>query len=353
VAAPELLDVFIAGHENSYAADCFTQSNLSRLTDVSPLMFYGPTGSGKTTLALSLAAKFADHCRTSFDESSPSVGEQSGTPRPSITAVTAVDFARQFTMAIEADDMAHFRTRHRECSLLLVDGIHELAGKPKAQEELVLTLDAMVRAGRPVIVTSARLPQTLNDFLGPLQSRLASGLSIPVHIPCTQTRLAILHQLAQQIDPTIQTEHLEILANRLTENTTALQLRGLLARWMHERKTNPTGATTESLIKVAESQAAAQMPSIDRIGKQTARYFKITLNELRSATRRSGVVRARGLAMHLMRTLTDATLNEIGEYFGGRDHTTVIHSCTKIKAELPNDSELTRSVAEIRDRLCA
>ncbi|MCY2977435.1 MAG: DnaA/Hda family protein [Planctomycetota bacterium] len=336
IGAMPLLDVFVAGPENQLVAECLSPFGIEQLASRSPLFLYGPSGSGKTALALTIAARWINE-----------VGERT------ITLTSGSDFSKAFTRAIEADDMDRFRQLHRECDCLLVDNIHELASKPAAQEEMVSTIERLHGDGKLIVVTAPELaPLTPNLRLG-LASRLNGGHSVPVSLPSAATRKEILRLLAVHSQIDICEADLDAIGAQLQDGMSPLQLRGILIRWSHHNRMTPERTQKESkrLIDNLVDAQVTKAPSVADIAKAVGRELQITMDLLRGPGRKSSVVRARGLAMFLIRQWTVESYQNIGVFFGGRDHTTVMHACKKTEEDLANDHELTRTVDRVRQRL--
>ena len=336
IGATPLLDVFVAGPENQLVVECLSALGIEQLVPRSPLYLYGPSGSGKTALALTIAARWINESNSR-----------------TVTLTSGSDFAKAFTRAIEADDMERFRQLHRQCSCLVVDNIHELATKPAAQDEMVSTIERLTSDGGAIIATAKELATLVPKFRLSLSSRLNGGHSLPISLPSRISRLEMLRLLASSSQIEISDQDLESIGSQLQDGMSPLQLRGILIRWSHQDRVAPdrTKKESERLIdKLVDSQIA-KAPSTSDIAKAVAREMQITMELLRGPGRKSSVVRARGLAMLMMRQWTDVSFQNIGEYFGGRDHTTVMHACKKTEEDLTKDVDLERMAERIRQKL--
>lgn len=336
IGATPLLEVFLAGPENQLAAECLSPLGIEQLASRSPLYLYGPSGAGKTALALTIAARWTNEANNR-----------------TVTLTSGSDFAKAFTRAIDADDMDRFRQLHRQCKCLVVDNIHELATKPAAQAEMVSTIERMTSDGCAIIVTATDLATLVPKLRLALTSRLNGGYSVPISNPSSSTRVEIMKLLAANAKIEITDQDLESICSQLHDEASALQLRGILVRWSHQDRVAPSRSKKESkrlIDKLVDSQIA-KAPSISDIAKAVAREMQITMELLRGPGRKSSVVRARGLAMLLMRQWTDTSFQNIGEYFGGRDHTTVMHACKKTEEDLTKDVDLERMAERIRQKL--
>jgi len=336
IGTTPLLDVFIAGPENQLVVECLTSMGIEQLAARSPLYLYGPTGAGKTALALTIAARWINEA-----------------DNRTVTLTSGSDFAKAFTRAIEADDMDRFRQLHRHCNCLVIDNIHELATKPAAQAEMVSTLERLTTEGKAVIATAPDLATLIPKLRLSLSSRLNGGHTVPIACPLSATRFEIMKRLAANAKIEIKEQDLESICSQLQDGASPLRLRGILVRWSHQDRVAPSRTKKESkrlINKLVDSQVA-KAPSTADIAKAVAREMQITMELLRGPGRKSGVVRARGLAMLLMRQWTDTSFQNIGEYFGGRDHTTVMHACKKTEEDLAKDVDLERMAERIRQKL--
>ena len=265
---------------------------------------------------------------------------------------TAVEFARELADAVESQAIEEFRTKYRGAELLVLEDLHQLisekSGKLNAQEELVQTLDAHTAEGHWVIVTALISPAELPGLTSALRSRLTAGLSFALAPPGPEARLAVLHQLASIRDVQLPASVAEVLAERLSG--TVPELAGALMQ---------LAAPTLFDDKPLDSHTARQFladrtnehPAMHDIALATARHFRLRLSELRSSVRRRSLVTARGVAIYLARNLAGMSLQEIGEYFGGRDHSTVMHSCRKTEEMFQRDPAIHEAVEKLRQKL--
>lgn len=297
-----------------------------------PIVLHGPSGSGKSHLLQLLTrrrnAAAADTLST-----------------------TAADFSRTFGRATHHDTVPQFRSRVRRLSLLVIDDVHELADKGATQQELVRAIDAIVRRGG-MVLAALRQPVLETDGLLPtLASRLAGGLSLPLLPPALETRRALLNHFAARHDLELSPEIVDLLATETAKPSPLpvmpgrlAALVGMLARLSADVDRDVDAALVKQTL---ELQLTATRPKPSQILTTTARYCRLPAAELRSASRRSDLVRARSLAMYLIRSLTDSSLQETGKLFGGRDHTTVLHAVRKIDKLRGDDADTQRTLADL------
>jgi chromosomal replication initiator protein len=331
-----LLSDFIAGSENELVRDLLSPSGVSDLVSQSPVLFVGPSGVGKTAIATTLAARWINEVSTR-----------------TFTLVHATEFVKMFVRAIESDDMPRFRSQHRECDCLMIDNVHELSGKDAVQLELVETLNALEQRQSSVILTSPVMPQWIPQFSQSLISRMMGGYCVEISCPGQEARMKILEQLALANNVSIAKEELHQLNSQLTDTHTALQLKGIITRWIHHRmsSTNQELKTSAKVIENLAETHTASIPTPLEIAKAVARETQQTFESMRGPIRKASVVRSRGLAMYLIRQWTETSFQAIGELFGNRDHTTVMHACKKTESDLQADQDLARSVERVRQKI--
>nr|MCU0711443.1 DnaA/Hda family protein [Pirellula sp.] len=321
VAVP-LLPSYMIGPENELIRELFATETIETLAKRSPIVLFGLSGTGKTALALTLMCRWLNQDQQRRFQS-----------------LSAVDFARAFHRALEEDDMPRFRNQFRSCHGLLLDNIHDLRGKEAIQSELIELLNSSEFSEQLVICTSQQLPGFVSGWNDALVSRLLGGYSLEIQPPSTSIRMELLNQIAASEGLIVQSQDLTRLNAQLADNCTAIQLKGIVTRWRHQQRIEETlnQAISPGAIDqlVVSQQKPAPLPA--EIAKNVARELQQTLEAMRGPSRKAGVVRARGLAMHLIRQWTESSYQNIGELFGGRDHTTVMHACKKTEEDLSRD----------------
>nr|MCU0709702.1 DnaA/Hda family protein [Pirellula sp.] len=334
VIPPPIAATFVVGPENRALLELFHPDSITNLADRSPVVLVGASGTGKTTMAASLLGCWLQE-----------------EPARKLTLTSAIEFSRALTRAIKSDDMQRFRQLHRECDGLLIDNVHELAGKPVAQEEFLATIDALSSQGRCVIATSTELPMMLSGLLRSLQSRLSAGLSVVLQPPGKEARYLLLKQIAEHAGLGIEPDLLQPIMDAEDGERTAVELKGILIRWSHQLRLNPTASVrpAKAVDRILDSANAPSVSPHD-IVKVVCKEVGIAMDQLIGPSRKSSTVRARGLAMLLIRQLTSESYESIGAFFSGRDHTTVMHACKKTESELSSDIELCRIHDRIRLR---
>jgi len=322
----------VAGPENQLA-EVAVQAVLGE-TDCGycPIVFYGPSGTGKSHLAVGLAGAWKACFR-----------------REPVIYVTAVDFARGLGEAIQTKTVDDFTAQYRGVSLLVLEDVGHLAGKEAAQRELMFTLDALGDAQSRVVVTSGVIPSELEGISAGLRGRLTAGLAVPLAPPSRDSRFVILRLVAESRGLELSEAAAGLLADSLC--VTAPGLFGAASELEMLAQIDGGAIDVNAVERYLVERNKMKQPSIHEIALVTARHFSLTLKELRSPSRRRAVAMARGVAMYLARSLTTESLQQVGEYFGRRDHTTVAHGCQKTEERLEIEPDIRRAVFELRKQL--
>jgi chromosomal replication initiator protein len=365
-AASTFASHFLAGPENRLVEVAVRSVIEQPPNGYNPLVLYGPSGTGKSHLAHGLAAAWKDRLRrpdTASDNDNvlptlrvrkpPHAEREEYNTHQRVVCTTAVDFARELAEAIETQGVEEFRAKHRGAALLVVEDLGMLAtrkaGKLSAQEEFIHTLDALLAEDRWVIVTASAPPAELPDILPALQSRLLSGLTVPLAPPGPAARRAILRQLALLHKIYMPEPVSRLLAEGLSG--TVPELAGSLLQLEMPARLRCARIEMDAAKQYLAERDRSRRPTLHEIALRTARHFSLRLADLRSPVRRRALVTARGVAVYLARRLTDESLDEIGAYFGGRDHTTVMHSCRRTEELMENDSAIRQAVELLRATL--
>ncbi|MCT1175591.1 chromosomal replication initiator protein DnaA [Pediococcus pentosaceus] len=328
-------DTFVIGSGNQMAHAAAMAVSDEPGVLYNPLFFYGGVGLGKTHLMHAIGHQLLEN-----------------DPKTRVKYVTSEAFTNDFINSIQKNKTEEFHEKYRNVDLLLVDDVQFFADKEATQEEFFHTFEALYNAQKQIVLTSDRLPNEIPKLQERLVSRFKWGLSIDITPPNLETRIAILREKAQADNVEIPDETLEYIANRIDSNIRELE--GAMARIQAYAKLQNAAITTDLASDALRSLNFGSNLShitIPMIQDKVAKYFHVTVADLKGKKRMKSIVIPRQIAMYLSRELTESSLPKIGTEFGGKDHTTVIHSFDKIKAELEKDEELARQVGDLKSEL--
>lgn len=326
-------DNFVVGSSNQFAHAASLAVANHPTQAYNPLFIYGGVGLGKTHLlqAIRNQIKQRNVCAEYL---------------PAERFMNEMVHALQHGHAIET-----FRQRYRQVDTLLIDDIQFIAGKEHTQEEFFHTFNTLYETGKQMVMTSDRAPQDMARLQGRLRSRFTAGLVANIQTPDLETRVAILCRKADERGLYLPSNVAMLIASQLPVNVRELE--GCLTRLGAYASLNARGIDDELTEKVLEQlrNERQQTLTTTHIQQAVAEYFGLKVSELKSKRRHRSITLPRQIAMYLCRELTDATLPEVGRCFGGRDHTTVIHSCTKIATLESSDDRVSHSLQQLRQRL--
>lgn len=325
---------FVVGPNNSMAHAAAVAVAESPGRAYNPLFIYGGVGLGKTHLMHAVGHSVAKRF-----------------PHLKIEYVSTETFTNELINAIREDRMAEFRERYRSVDLLLVDDIQFIVGKERTQEEFFHTFNALYEAHKQIILSSDRPPKDILTLEARLRSRFEWGLITDIQPPDLETRIAILKMNAEQRGLRISEEVLEYIARQVTSNIRELE--GALMRAVAYASLNGAELTKQVAARALSDVFAPREPSVDpeEILRRVAEHFGLRPEDLKGGGRRKEVVLPRQLAMYLVRELTRASLPEIGQFFGGRDHTTVLYAIQKVQELSESDREVQHLLRTLKEAL--
>lgn len=300
-----------------------------------PLVLFGPSGTGKTWLALTLISELSDQ----------QLSSQRNATKP--LSMTALDFDRRYRAAIETDSVEDLRQRMVQSCGLVIDDIQQLGTKPAAQAELVLILDRMHAKNRPFVVTMDVSPQKCDVLMSQLTSRLLGGLCLPVNPPGPAARHEIIRDLATINQLNLTEDAIQLLVDLL--NVTVPKLDHFFA----QAKITLIAKDQQNLNAPIDAAKLTQLfkktdVEIDQLSKLiiklVAAEFHLKPSELKSNSRKQTIVLARGVAIYLSRILLGTSFLKIGSYFGNRDHSTIMHAFRKIETITKNSDQDPNSI---------
>jgi len=316
-------ETFVEGKSNQLGKAAAMQVATNPGRAYNPLLLYGGTGLGKTHLMHAAGNLMREH-----------------NPDIKVMYLRSEQFVGSMIEALRAKSMDEFKRRFRSVDALLIDDIQFFAGKDTTQEEFFHTFNALFESKQQIILTCDRYPKEVDKLEPRLKSRLGWGLSVAIEPPDFETRAAILLAKAHEKGVAVDENVAMLLAKRIRSNVRDLEgaLNTLAARANFYGKPITTEFAEETLRDLLATHA--QAVTIANIQKITAEYFNVRLQDLLSKRRVRSLARPRQIAMTLSKELTEHSLPEIGEAFGGRDHTTVMHACKTIRKFIETDTRM-------------
>lgn len=305
---------FVEGKSNQLARAAANRVSEKPGSEYNPLFLYGDTGLGKTHLMHAVG----NHIR-------------SRNANAKIIYVHSERFVADMVKALQLNAIADFKRVYRNVDALLIDDIQFFAGKEKSQEEFFHTFNSLLEGGQQIILTSDRYPKEIDNMEDRLKSRFGWGLTVRLEPPELETRVAILINKANQAGVDLKRDCAFFIAQKVRSNVRDLE--GALKRVLANAHFFGQAITLDFVRETLRDLIAVhdRQISLDNIQRMVADYFKIKISDLLSKRRNRSIARPRQVAMALCKELTDHSLPEIGDAFGGRDHTTVLHAVRKIK----------------------
>lgn len=322
-------DTFVVGNNNRFAHAASLAVGDSPFKSYNPLFLYGGVGLGKTHLMHAIGNRILLNNRSM-----------------KVLYVTSEKFTNQLINSIKDNKNEIFRNKYRTIDVLLIDDIQFIAGKERVQEEFFHTFNTLYESGKQIIISSDKPPRDIQFLEDRLKSRFEWGLLADISCPDYETRLAILRKKSQAENIVVDDSILSNIANRVDSNIRELEgvLNKIVAIAYFTNKPI-TIELAESIINEFKSKGEKVISS-DSIQETVAKYFNINKLDLMSAKRSADITYPRQIAMYLCREVADLSYPKIGESFGGRDHSTVMHACNKIEKEITENKGKTKSIVE-------
>lgn len=329
-------DSFVIGNSNRFAHAASVAVAESPANAYNPLFLYGGVGLGKTHLMHAIGHHI-----------------QANNPKAKVVYVSSEKFTNELINSIRYDKNLDFRNKYRNVDVLLVDDIQFIAGKESTQEEFFHTFNELYEARKQIIISSDRPPNEIPTLEDRLRTRFAWGLQADIQAPDFETRIAILKKKAEIEKYVVSSDVMVYIATKIKSNIRELE--GALTRVMaYSSLTNNKNITVDlaaEALKDIISSTQTRSITIDLIQDVVANYYNLSVQELKSQRRTRNVAYPRQIAMYLSRKLTDMSLPKIGDEFGGRDHTTVIHAYEKISTALKSDDTLASAIRIITKKV--
>jgi chromosomal replication initiator protein len=326
---------FVVGPNNNFAHAAALAVAQSPAKAYNPFFMHGGVGLGKTHLMQAIG-----HCIAS-----------KGKPTR-VCYITCEQFTNEFIQGIQNSTLTKFRKKYRQVDVLLIDDIQFLGGKERMQEEFFHTFNTLFDAHKQIVLSSDRPAAEIANLESRLVSRFEWGLVTELQPPALETRIAILRNKAAILNVKLSDQVVEFLAQKIRTNIRRLE--GALVRVASYASLTGKEITTdtlETLLRDALNEEAKRTITIDTIQKKVAEHFDIRLADMTSRRRPQNVAFPRQVAMFLSRTLTDRSLVDIGESFGGRDHGTVMHACKLIETRVTQDQRLRQTLSYLQQAL--
>jgi len=326
---------FVVGPNNEIAHAASLAVAQSPARTYNPLFIYGGVGLGKTHLM-------------------QAIGQFVGMKKKNskVMYLSSELFINEFIDAIQHNNLVKFRKRYRQADLLLIDDIQFLGGKERSQEEFFHTFNTLFDGHKQIVLSSDRPPSEIANLEHRLVSRFEWGLTAELQPPDVETRMAILRKKAHTLQIKLRDEIFEFLANRIRTNVRRLE--GALMRVASFASLSGkelTNEVVEHLLKDILQEEARHAVTIEQIQRRVAEHFDVRLADMTSKRRPANIAFPRQIAMYLARELTKASLNEIGDAFGGRDHGTVLHACKLVKRRMQEQDNIRQTISFIDSAL--
>src|SRR2546425_2047794 len=326
---------FVVGPNNEIAHAASLAVAQTPARTYNPLFIYGGVGLGKTHLMQAIGQYVWAKKKNS-----------------KVMYVSSEVFINEFIDAIQHSTLVKFRKRYRQADLLLIDDIQFLGGKERSQEEFFHTFNTLFDGHKQIVLSSDRPASEISNLEHRLVSRFEWGLTAELQPPDIETRMAILRKKARTLQIKLQDEVFEFIANRIRSNVRRLE--GALMRVASFASLSGkelTQEVVEHLLKDILQEEGRHSITIEQIQRRVAEHFDVRVADMTSKRRPASIAFPRQVAMYLARELTKASLNEIGEAFGGRDHGTVLHACKLVKKRMTEQDNLRQTISFIDSSL--
>lgn len=327
-------DSFVVGENNRFAHAAALAVSEAPGTAYNPLFLYGGVGLGKTHLMHAIGNEILKHNKNA-----------------NVLYVTSEEFNNNLIYGIKEGKMESFRNKYRNTDVLLIDDIQFLAGRDRNQEEFFHTFNTLHEAGKQIILSSDRPPKDIQPLEDRLRTRFEWGLIADISNPDYETRMAILQKKAQTDNIIIDNEILSNIATKINTNIRELEgaLNKLVALSILKNMPFSIALSEEAIADVVHSQN--KVLSIEYIQDVVAKYFNISVADLKGSRRSSDVVLPRQIAMYLCKSVAQISYPKIGNAFGKRDHSTVMHACEKIESEINQNTNTKLIVETVKNSL--
>ncbi len=330
-------DHFVVGASNQFAhAACLAVAD-SPAKNYNPLFIYGGVGLGKTHLLHAIGYHILQH------RILPEVRK--------ICYISSEEFTNELINSLRYEKMDEFRNKFRRMDILLIDDIQFIAGKERTQAEFFHTFNSLYEGRKQIVVTSDKFPKDIPNFEERLRSRFEWGLIADIQPPDTETKVAILRKKAEMENIALPNDVAFFLASQIDSNVRILE--GSLIRIGAFASLTKTSIDVQLAKEVLKNiiKPKEEFISIDLVQKVVSNFFNIKISDLKVKRKYKGYVLPRQIAMYLSRKLTNASLLEIGDKFGGKDHSTVLHSIKKVEEKMTQETSFKEMIENLHERI--
>ncbi len=324
-------ETFVVGSSNKFAHAAAMAVANKPAGMYNPLFIYGGSGLGKTHLMCAICREI-----------------QKNNPRARILYIKGETMTNELIDAIRDGSTSEFHAKYRQVDVLLVDDIQFISGKTSTQEEFFHTFEALHSNGKQIVLTSDRPPREIATLEERLRSRFEMGLLADIQPPDLETRIAIIHRKANALDLPLQDDVTEYIANQLKSNVR--QLEGVVKRMRAQYLLNneqPNLVAAQNAIRDIRNDNQPTPITVERIITEVARTLSVKPEDIRSSKHSAPISRARQVAAFVVRSCTNLTMKQIGQEFGGRDHTTIVYAIQKVETEMEKDASFKNMVNDI------
>jgi chromosomal replication initiator protein len=328
-------EAFVVGSSNQFAHAAALAVSQSPAKSYNPLFIYGGVGLGKTHLMQAIGQQTIERKKNQ-----------------KVMYLSSERFTNEFIDAIQHNMLVRFRKHYRQTDVLLIDDIQFLAGKERSQEEFFHTFNTLFDGRKQIVLSSDRPASEITDLEQRLVSRLECGLTTELHPPDVETRMAILRKKAEALNIELAEDVLVFIAQHVRTNVRRLE--GALMRVASYPSLSGreiSRETVEQLLRDILREETKKRVTIDQIQKKVAEHFDVRIADMTGKRRTANVVFPRQVAMYLVRRHTKASLHEIGETFGGRDHGTVLHACKTVSVRMEKEDQVRQAIARLDTQL--
>jgi len=327
-------DSFVVGASNEFAHACSLRIIEDSTKNLNPLFIYGGVGLGKTHLLHAIANQVLDKKE-----------------RAKVFYTSSENFINDLISSIQKNKMVDFRSRYRKIDFLLIDDIQFIAGKQRTQEEFFFTFNALHESGKQIIMTSDKNPKDTPGLEERLKARFVWGIMADIGPPDFETKVAIIQKKATELNFNIQKDVAHFIAEKVRSNIRELE--GCLVKLVFHSSLHATDINIEDAKEILKNTLRDPQKgiSVDEIQKIVAEFFQVRVTDLKSKNRSRIFTEPRQIAMYLSRKFSSASTTEIGARFGGKDHSTVIHSTNKITNQIKENTRVASTINSLTEKI--